>query len=160
MKLSRLLNESKKAFDIFCSDSSIDVDSILDGFNRSEAGCNINHRGNCGVVAGSLAEFLERKGISAKRISGSFIVDNPDLGVKSFTKEEKKDMTEKGLDYRNLEDRKTYSEQIPGLIDELKKIPHYWTLVEGKYILDLSIRQFKEFMNDGYVITEKNYEIK
>lgn len=160
MKLSKLLNESKKGFDVFCSDSSIDINNLLEGFDRSEAGCNINQRGNCGVVAASLADFLKRKNISAKRVQGVFIVDKPDFGVKAFTKEETKDMTEKGFDYRSLEDRKTYSEQVPGLIDELKRIPHYWTFVDGKYILDLTVRQFEAFMNAGYVITEKNYEIK
>ena len=158
MKLKQLLqlNEAKSEFDLFYSGSS-DMNTILVGFDRKYTGYDINKRNNCGPVANDLVTFLSKKGIKAKRVSGDFVVDVPDIGKLSFTKDEKNEIIAKGYDFESDADRKKYAEE-KNLIDELKKIPHYWTVTETGDIIDPTTRQFKKFLTKP--ISKSNYHPK
>jgi len=159
MKLKDLfhqLNEAKAEYDVFYSGSD-SVSTLLDGFNKAEVGVDINKRNNCGVVAASLVTFLGKKDIKAKRVEGSFIADVADTGKLSFTSQEKKDIAAKGLDFNSDDDRKKYAEEN-NLIDELRKIPHYWTVTSTGDIIDPTVRQFAKFITKP--ISKSNYQSK
>lgn len=102
-------------------------------------------RGNCGVVAGDFYLFAQKYDFDVERINGYFITDEPVFDKKDFTDEEKKDMIKQGYNFNSKKERKQYANNN-NLLDELKKIPHYWNEYKCN-IIDFSGKC--QFVNSG-----------
>lgn len=115
-----------------------DIGSIVNTFKQEHAasvayGCK---RDNCGIPATDLVAYGKKHGYDIKRVYGEFIVDNPEFDFDDFTRQEKASMKMQFLDPRSKEDRIKFATKH-NLIDELKRIPHYWNEYNGQ-IIDLT----------------------
>jgi hypothetical protein len=114
-------------------------------------------RGNCGPSAINVAGVLKEENIKVKKVQGIFKVDIPDYGIDNFKDDELEHMETLGFDHRNESDRIKYIHQI-GEEEEFHIIVHYWAWTREYGIIDVAVKQFKQYMNTK--ITDKNYSVQ
>lgn len=103
-------------------------------------------RGNCGVVT---ASFLTFYGEGCKREYGYiFCPECVKYSKKDLTDEELEDMKGRGYDINSSDDVKGYVVRS-GLENTLKHIPHYWNIIDGKYLVDFSV--YTQCIKKGYI---------
>ena len=107
-------------------------------------GCTRNY---CSLPADKLAGFLKKNGFSkAKLKKGTFLVDDPrPLSLNDFTDEERALARSQGLFLRFPETAWKFAVDN-NLVDELKRIPHYWTAI-GDLIIDFTADE--QFVKTG-----------
>ena len=126
---------------------SLDISSIISKFKSKhldsiEYGCI---RDNCGVVAADFRDFARQHGFNVARVNGYFLVDKPLYVKKDFTPEELKQMKKAGYDPSIKKDRIQFAKEN-NIVDELKKIPHYWNEYNGN-IIDFAAKS--QFIDTG-----------
>jgi len=126
MRIQEILNE----------DASFNT--FLDKFKQQHAksiatGCNRNY---CEVPTTDLVAFGKEHGYQIDKVYGNFVVGEPEFAFEDFTILEKQNMKFSFLDPNSKEDRIKFATKHK-LIDELKKVPHYWNEYNGQ-IIDLT----------------------
>lgn len=114
------------------------IESVVNKFKQSNAkvikqGCV---RDYCELPADALVAFGKKHGYDIDKIYGDFIIDEPEYDFDNLKPEEKSSMKMQYMDPRNPEHIKKYAERN-GLVDEFKKVPHYWNEYNGQ-IIDLT----------------------
>ena len=104
------------------------------------SGC---HRNYCEIPAAEFKEFGEKHGFDIEKVYGDFIIDNPEFKRADFTQTELSNMKINGLDPNSKKDRIKFAEK-ENLIDELKKVPHFWNEYQGRIIDFTGYKQFVE----------------
>lgn len=111
------------------------IDTLIRAFEKSfpkiiASGC---HRNYCEIPAAKFKEFGEKHGFEIETVSGDFLIDKPEFKRADFTQTELSNMRINGLDPNSKKDRIKFAEK-QNLIDELKKVPHFWNDYQGKII--------------------------
>ncbi len=115
-----------------------DINTLINKFKDDHAdsivyGCK---RNNCGVPAADLVSYGKKHGYDITRVYGAFIVDNPEFHFDDFTPQERTSMLWANLNPKSKADRIKFAEKN-NLVDELKRVPHYWNEHNGQ-IIDLT----------------------
>lgn len=97
-------------------------DNIISSVSQRVLQKHPNVKGECEIIAKDLTQELKKRGVSAKHIVGTFILDEPDA--------------EQYMDCDDWDGQDEYS------------VNHDWVEVEGK-ILDISAKQFRKSVQDS-----------
>jgi len=111
------------------------IDTLTSVFKKKypkiiASGC---HRNYCEIPAEEFKEFGEKHGFDIEKVYGNFIIDNPEFNKSDFTQIELSNMHINGLNINSRKDRIKFAEK-QNLIDDLKKVPHFWNEYQGKII--------------------------
>jgi hypothetical protein len=95
---------------------------------------DLSKRDKGGAICLEFLEWCKARGIEdVQRVRGTFVADRPSMTKQDFSKFELQQMREDDFDVNSASDRALYARQHD-MLDELKQIPHYWCIVEGKVI--------------------------
>lgn len=90
-------------------------------------------RNRCDLPASRFMVFAKKHGYNAKRVVGTFKIDNPEFDEWDFYDEEIVRMKAEGFDPDNKEDRIKFAQKYD-MIEQLKLVPHHWNVYKGKII--------------------------
>jgi len=121
------------------------IDTLIRNFQKRypqiiASGC---YRNYCELPAEEFQIFGKRHGFDIEKVYGDFIVDNPEFAQADFTDIELSNMKISGLNPKSKKDRIRFAEKN-NLIDQLKKVPHFWNEYQGKIIDFTGHSQFVE----------------
>lgn len=121
------------------------IDTLINAFKKKypkaiSAGCQRNY---CEIPADRFMEFGKKHGFDIEKISGDFAIDNPEFARADFTSIELSNMKINGLNPNSKQDRIKFAKR-ENIIDELKKVPHFWNEYQGRIIDFTGHSQFVE----------------